>query len=98
MVGGIKIFILLGRHRIIASEQEDLLKHPVTESFIHLKNAQIGWIYLAYNFGFYLTFLLNMTGLIFTNHSGWFRAILDHRQNTAHTALPTLTLVCIFSL
>ena len=73
----------------------DLLKHPVTESFLHLKNAQIGWIYLAYNFGFYLAFLLNITGLIFTNHSAWFRTILDQRQNDAHTAFLSLTLVCL---
>ena len=84
-----------GLLRIVASEQEDLLKHPVTESFLHLKNAQIGWIYLAYNFGFYLAFLLNITGLIFTNHSGWFRTILEQRQATAHTAFLSLTLICL---
>ena len=81
--------------RIVASEQVELLKHPVTESFLQLKNAQIGWIYLAYNFGFYLAFLLNMTGLIFTNHSHWFRTLLDQRQTVARTAFLSLTLACL---
>ena len=36
-----------------------------------------------------------MTGLIFTNHSGWFRTLLDQRQTAAHTAFLSLTLVCL---
>ena len=73
----------------------DLLKHPVTESFLHLKNAQVGWSYLASNLAFYLTFLLSITGLIFTNHSSWFIAVLAGSQTAAHTTFLSLTLVCL---
>ena len=73
----------------------DLLKHPVTESFLHLKNTQVGWLYLASNLAFYLTFLLSITGLIFTNHSSWFITVLAGSQTAAHTTFLSLTLVCL---
>ena len=79
--------------RIAASEQTELLKHPVTESFLHLKNAQVGWLYLAANLVFYLAFLVSMTGLIFTNHSSWFITLLAESQGTAHVTFLSLTLI-----
>ena len=50
-------------HKIVKSNRIEILKHPICESFLHMKWLRVRKYFYAY-FMFYLTFLVILNGLL----------------------------------
>ena len=60
--------------KIVDLDQRDILKHPVCESFLHMKWLLVKNFFNAYLI-FYATFLISITGLVFLEFSPVFENI-----------------------
>ena len=78
-------------HNVIMSDQIELLKHPVCESFIHLKDLHYG-LKLRFHFLFsYLLFLCLLTFLILLNHSPYFLPLsLETQARAMQVLIPVI--------
>ena len=70
--------------KIIKTGNLNILKHPICEAFLHLKDSHIGIHFRRAYFLFYVFYLVSITGLVFTNHSLWFMALLGTSWDTSY--------------
>ena len=70
--------------KIIKTGNLNILKHPLCEAFLHLKDSHIGVYFRRAYFLFYVFYLVSITGLVFTNHSLWFMALLGTSLDTSY--------------
>ena len=71
------------------------LKHPVCEAFIHLKDAHFGGKIRLLSLLLYTFFILSLTTLVMADHSRWMRHIYSpHQLSTIHfVALTTSSIL-----
>ena len=70
--------------KIIKTGNLDILKHPVCEAFLHMKDSHTGVHFRRAYFIFYVLYVISITGLVFTNHSPWFSSLFGSSLNTLY--------------
>ena len=71
------------------------MKHPLAESFLHMKHDLVGKLYNIVDLVIYMFFLINVTTVILANHSPWFMTLLGDILETAQFAALVLTIGCL---
>ena len=84
---------------VIAAKEGELLKHPVCEAFIHLKDDHVGSKFRVLFLLLYVVFLLSLTCLVMVNHSPWVQQIAPQDVlDTMYTASLLVSIVFIVIL
>ena len=84
-----------GFQKILNTNQIELLKHPVAESFLHMKHDLVGRLYNIADLVLYTLFLLSITTVILANHSPWFMMLLGDYLDTTNYSTLALTVGCL---
>merc|ERR1711892_243118 len=84
--------------KIIKTGNLDILKHPICEAFLDMKDSHIGVHFRRAYFIFYVLFLISVTGLVFTNHSQWFITLIDNNLDIFYYGFLSSTLFFVVIL
>ena len=71
----------------IADGEDEAVKHPLCEVFIHLKDAFLGRKFRLLGLFLYCSYLISFTGLVLMSHSQWLQeAVLQSWKSPIHSA------------